>query len=238
MALQSKPTNKATGTLVSKVAKILRSSILNGEFSQGEKLPSEAKLTAAHGVSRTVIREAIAALRSDGLVEARQGAGVFVLKSQRHRNTEQNLDKATLFSILELLEFCAPIEVDAAGLAAVRRSPAQEEGIFDSHADFLNCIEQNQPTSHADYALHIAIAEATNNPLFFNFIEKYGENVFSQFEATASNTLLKQIYQEHELIVSAISNGDAAEARATMKAHLDASQRRYRDMLRHKRQQN
>ena len=73
---------------------------------------------------------------------------------------------------------------------------------------------------------------------FFNFIEKYGENVFSQFEAAASSSLLKQIYQEHELIVSAISNGDAAEARTAMKAHLDASQRRYRDMLRHKRQQN
>ena len=229
MALQSKPTNKATGTLVSKIAKTLRSSILNGEFLQGEKLPSEAKLTAQHGVSRTVIREAIAALRSDGLVEARQGAGVFVLKS---KSNAQNLDKATLFSILELLEFRAPLETEAAGLAAVRRSPTQEEAIFNSHADFLTCIEQNQPTSQADYALHIAIAEATNNPLFYNFIEKYGEDVFSQFEADIDQQLLKQIYQEHELIVSAISIGDAATAKQAMKSHLDASQARYRHILR------
>lgn len=61
------------------VVAALREQIVGGRFAVGEKLPSEARLTEAFSVSRTVIREAIATLRADGLVEPRQGAGVFVL---------------------------------------------------------------------------------------------------------------------------------------------------------------
>ena len=64
--------------LSERVVAALRSQVLSGEISPGQKMPTENQLTETFGVSRTVIREAIATLAADGLVEPRQGAGVFV----------------------------------------------------------------------------------------------------------------------------------------------------------------
>ncbi|TJW42555.1 MAG: FadR family transcriptional regulator, partial [Mesorhizobium sp.] len=83
------------------------------------------------GFSRTVVREAIAALRADGLVESRQGAGVFVLGP---KPVDEGLKLFTdetnkISDIIEELELRIGIEVEAAGLAAARSSPAQEAEI-------------------------------------------------------------------------------------------------------------
>lgn len=97
-----------SGTLVSQLADTLRQAIAAGQFAPGARLPSEAQLTEAHGVSRTVVREAIASLRADRLVEARQGAGVFVLEprpgAQQAMLSLNHIDLAQVSSMIELLE--------------------------------------------------------------------------------------------------------------------------------------
>jgi DNA-binding FadR family transcriptional regulator len=65
--------------LTHRVIAELREKIAGGELKPGDKLPTEQALIRHFGVSRTVIREAIAGLRADGLVLPRQGVGVFVL---------------------------------------------------------------------------------------------------------------------------------------------------------------
>nr|WP_272213248.1 GntR family transcriptional regulator [Marinicella sp. W31]MDC2879197.1 GntR family transcriptional regulator [Marinicella sp. W31] len=126
MATQTAARN---GTLVYKVSEALRKSILDGAYLPGEKLPSEAQLTQEHGVSRTVVREAVAALRSDGLVEPRQGAGVFVLDpiSFAFKRTNPMVDQDRIYTSLEILEARTPLEIEAAGLAALRRSPRRKK---------------------------------------------------------------------------------------------------------------
>ncbi|WP_196258500.1 FadR/GntR family transcriptional regulator [Pelagibacterium limicola] len=227
------------GTLVVQVSKALRHAILSGKVKPGEKLPSEAKLTEAHGVSRTVVREAIAALRADGLVEPRRGAGVFVLEpGAAHAQPFQNIDHARISSIIELLELRGAVEMEAAALAALRRSPAQDEEIHERHAAVQACIAVGEPTSGADFELHKAIARATNNPRFLEFIELMGQSAIpraalqSADNERTSPAYLTQIHEEHGRIVSAISNGDAETARDAMRDHLQGSQRRYRALLR------
>lgn len=244
VAQQSKPRARGAGTLVSQVSSAIRESIRDGQFSPGDKLPSEARLTEAHNVSRTVIREAVAALRSDGLVEARQGAGVFVLVPPTKNGEPQKVVKSKLFSILELLELRTPVEVEAAGLAAQRRSPAQEELILTRHSDILICIEAGQPIRREDFQLHLAIAEATNNPLFGEFLHQHGNNLVPKLGLkTANHTTLDQEYfktinQEHEHIVTAISDGDEKNARESMLLHLKNSQVRHRAILKNIRMHN
>jgi DNA-binding FadR family transcriptional regulator len=222
------------GTLMLRVSDALRQSIMAGEFSPGDKLPSEAQLTEAHGVSRTVVREAVAALRSEGLVEARQGAGVFVLGD--HLDT-RSADRSNLFAVLELLEVRTPLEVEAAGLAALRRSPAQEEAIFERHAAIIDRTERELPIQDADFALHLAIASATNNSRFREFLESHGMAVIPNSKIVtgsitdAERAYHRQLNQEHEAIVMAISRGDEAGAREAMRAHLKGSQLRHRDLL-------
>jgi GntR family transcriptional repressor for pyruvate dehydrogenase complex len=68
---------------VASVEAMLRRAIAEGRYPVGAKLPTEAALTRDLGVSRTVLREAVAALRAEGLLASRQGAGVFVLRARR-----------------------------------------------------------------------------------------------------------------------------------------------------------
>lgn len=230
---------RSGGSLVSQTADALRHAILSGEYKPGDKLPSEAGLTELYKVSRTVVREAVAALRADKLVEARHGAGIFVLTPPTQQPQPfQDVDHDRISSIIELLELRAAVETEAAELAAVRRSPAQEEAIIRCLSAVHMCIENGEPTSEADFKLHLAIADATNNPRFREFLEVMGQNVIpraalrpSQSEKTAAS-YLQQLQKEHEVIVHAISDGDAVAAREAMRQHLKGSQQRYRAMLR------
>jgi GntR family transcriptional regulator, transcriptional repressor for pyruvate dehydrogenase complex len=232
-------TARGTETLVERVSDTLRRAILSGQFPPGSKLPSESRLTAAHGVSRTVVREAVAALRADRLVEARQGAGVFVLDVPPWPPISlQSVDPERVSSTIELLELRTGVEVEAAGLAALRRSPAQEETILDQHLAVHKALEAGRPTSAADFALHLAIAEATNNPQFPKFLTLLGENAIPRAALRSDekdSAYLKLLDEEHSRIVVAISNGDETAAREAMRTHLRGSQARYRTLLRDQR---
>lgn len=241
MTVQTKVRQKGPGSLVSKVGASLRHAISSGQYSPGQKLPSEVELTETHKVSRTVIREAVAALKSDGIVEVRQGAGIFVLDPAFQVTPARIVDKARVSSDLEVLEVRAPLEIEAAGLAAARRSPAQEEAIFECHRQVLRCIEENESIREADLALHVAIAEATNNPLFRQHLEFHGTAVIPQSRPLPDPDFAEQtayrrlIHKEHEAIVMAISDRDEEAARNAMRDHLRGSQARYRELLRNSR---
>lgn len=232
---------KARGqpSLVGLVSKELRRAILGGEIEVGNKLPSEAGLTEKYEVSRTVVREAIASLRADGLVEARQGAGVFVINNQTGtENPFQAIDPDKISSIIEILELRTAVEVEAAGLAAIRRSPAQEEAILERCDDISDLIEKSLPTTEADFAFHLAIADATNNPRFREFLEVMGRSVIprtslqnGEVEVTPDG-YLTQIQTEHRRIAEAISTRDSEDAREATRVHLKGSQERYRKLLR------
>ena len=234
-----------SGTLASRLSDTLRQAIAAGQFPPGSKLPSEAQLGETHGVSRTVVREAIAALRADRLVEARQGAGVFVLDppgpAAPAPMSIENIDHARVSSVIEFLELRTAVEVEAAGLAALRHSPAQEEVIFDCHYAVQACLEAGKPTSEADFALHLAIAEATNNSRFRDFLAMIGKNVIPRAALHSDDreqdqaAYIEMIDAEHSAIVHAICNGDEEGAREAMRRHLRGSQARYRALLREQR---
>jgi GntR family transcriptional regulator, transcriptional repressor for pyruvate dehydrogenase complex len=65
-------------TLSDQVTEALRRRVESGQLKPGEKLPAEVALAPEFGVSRTVVREAISRLKHEGLLESRQGSGVFV----------------------------------------------------------------------------------------------------------------------------------------------------------------
>jgi len=230
--------NDNGGGLVARVSEAIRRQIRGGDYPPGARLPSEAQLTALHGVSRTVVREAIAALRADGLVQPRQGAGVFVLEPEAEADPPPlAIDRARISSIIEVLEIRTGIEAEAAGLAAHRRSPAQEEAILLAHEAIGRLAEAGAPTGEADYALHLAIADATNNPRFRQFLEFFGRAIIPRAALPGGETrqdaeYMAQIDREHARIVAAISDGEDQTARDAMRLHLRGGQSRYRSLLR------
>jgi len=64
--------------LNNKIAKMLQTKILSGEYPPGEALPGQRVLAAELGVSRSALREALSVLETLGLVDIRQARGVFV----------------------------------------------------------------------------------------------------------------------------------------------------------------
>jgi DNA-binding FadR family transcriptional regulator len=206
-------------------------------MAPGQKLPSEAQLIDLFQVSRTVVREALSTLREEGLVAPRQGAGVFVRDGQSSPNSPiLAIDPSRISSVVEGLELRTAIEVEAAYLAAARCSPLQEELIIKCHTDVGVCIRNGSSTVDADFAFHIAIAEASNNRRFVDLLRLLGGEMIPRAALDADGTgtpraYLEGVYADHERIVEAISGRDQAAAREAMRDHLMRSQKTYKAYL-------
>ncbi|GLS34149.1 DNA-binding transcriptional regulator, FadR family [Mesorhizobium albiziae] len=220
------------------VVAALRSQVIGGEIMPGHKLPTESQLTETFGVSRTVIREAIASLAADGLVESRQGAGVFVLEHPASTFSSFSQEIKKVSQAINVLEVRMGIEIESAGLAATRRNAAQEALIQEAFFEFERLLNLGEPTGKADFAFHREIASATNNPFYVEILDALGDRTIPcdrnspwYSVEVLSTEYLTGLQREHLLILKAISAGDAQAARDAMRAHLIAAQDRYRNRL-------
>ncbi len=229
-----RPPRNLTGELTDR----LSTEILAGKLEPGTRLPTEHELMQTYGVSRTVVREAIAALRSEGLVETRQGSGAFVSTDTRRRPFR--IDPEGLKSVeqvLDVLDLRICIEVEAAGLAAGRRSKADAERIDAICDAFATAIETGDEAADLDFDFHAAIGAATRNPYFSSFLGFIGRIIIPRrtIHFVGANAALapslKQIKREHEAIARAIRTGDVAAARRTMRKHLGEARGRYQRLV-------
>lgn len=221
------------GSLVAQVGEAIRRQILAGDYPTGARLPSEAQLTELHGVSRTVVREAIANLKASGMVATRQGIGAFVLDEgpRGFRISEDNL--SVVEEVIEALELRIALESEAAALAARRRSPAELARIETACAAMDAAIEAGEETAALDIAFHRAIAQATGNRHFLGLFNYLGEVLVPrarvpthQLDAGTLKDYLRRISAEHHQIVAAIAAGDSDGARAALRTHLGGSRDR------------
>ncbi|KJF73016.1 MULTISPECIES: FadR/GntR family transcriptional regulator [Rhizobium/Agrobacterium group] len=226
-------------SLAAKISSALRRDLSEGVFRPGDRLPSESALTREYSVSRTVVREAIAILRADGLVEARKGAGVFAIEVKPAKEVPFNdLAVGRISSVIELLELRTVFEVESAGLAASRRSAVQVEAIVDAHRRIGDCLAAGLPTRDADFEFHLAIAQATQNRRFPEFLQLIRSGIIprGELQGAAPGARPKDynlhLQEEHARIVDAIIEGDADAARQYMAAHLRGSLERYKVLLR------
>ncbi|GGB21325.1 FadR/GntR family transcriptional regulator [Allosediminivita pacifica] len=230
---QAKPGRR--GTMVAEMIADLRRRIATGEFPVGSRLPSEARLCEEAGVSRTVVREAVAALRADGLLQPRQGSGVYVTEPPESEAASfRDVDPSRVSSVIEILELRTALEVEAAALAARRRSAQQEEEIIARFEEMEALIASGETSVDADFALHVAIAQASNNSRFAECLTLIGPSVIPRRTVRSGGggptdpEYLRLISQEHREIVSAILANDDAAASQAMREHLQGSLARYR----------
>jgi DNA-binding FadR family transcriptional regulator len=226
-------------TLTSRTIRAIKSKISDGTLHKGDKLPKIDAMASEFGVSRTVVREAIAVLRSEGLVETKHGAGVFITglgsaSSEQQESLLSPLGKLET-SFMDILELRMAFEVHAAGLAAARHSWAQEEAIWKACREFQERLDDEASLDQLDYEFHKSIAEATNNSAFIEFFNLMSRRLMPQpaFSRDLNPSLINGSYIQHTIvehrnICEAISLGDADKAREAMRAHLIRSHRRYR----------
>ncbi|RVV97546.1 FadR family transcriptional regulator [Mesobaculum littorinae] len=232
------PQTSPARTRVAMIADSLRRDIEAGRYKPGDRLPSERELTEAHSVSRTVVREALGLLRSDGLVEARKGSGVFALEPSGAAHPFGDIDVERLSGVIELFELRSAFEIRAAGLAAARRSGEQIDTIQRANDGVLAEIDAQRSPREADFAFHLAIAEATNNRRFPEFLNLIRPGIVPRVELEAHDGTPRpyrpnpKLVVEHAAIADAIVDGDRDAAEAAMEAHLEDSLGRYRQLWR------
>lgn len=239
MADQSRAKSKGQGrSLVKGLVTEIRSHIESGKIRIGDKLPSEAALTEKHGVSRTVVREAVAALRSEGLVQSRQGAGVFVVGTQSAFPLPFDaVNSEKLSSLVEMMEFRIAVEAESAALAAQRRSLAQAAKINEALQAFDAAESTGSATGPLDLEFHLSVAQATNNPRFEEFLKMLGSNAIPRSRLAKNGELSgdfayqSQLKTEHHRIASAILSQNSTEARLAMHEHLENGMLRYQKFL-------
>jgi GntR family transcriptional regulator, transcriptional repressor for pyruvate dehydrogenase complex len=208
--------------------------IVSGRLKEGDRLPPEKEICELFGVSRPTVREALLRLRADGLIQARQGAGTFVINRPAERLTNFT-SSADVAGYLRCVEVRLPLEGVAARLAAERRTPEQLKKIEAAHEDFARAIKSGQFGADEDLAFHALIAEATGNEFFSHILKNINHALIGfmrltlNLTRTGSKERASKVVDEHRRIVEAIRAQDGEEAANAMQFHIGQARRRLTD---------
>jgi len=225
--------------LTTELVELLAKEITSGKLAPGARLLTEQEMMATFGVSRTVVREAVSALRSEGLVLTRQGVGAFVATDAQQRPFRIDpKDAKSVGEVLRIMELRMGVEIEAAGLAASRRSAKHLARIDAELAKIDAAIDRGEAAIDADFELHRAIAAATGNGYFESFLGYLGHYIIPRQSVRIEKIggdeqapYLRRVQREHRAICSAIAQGDPAAARDAMRAHLANSIARYQSFI-------
>jgi DNA-binding FadR family transcriptional regulator len=226
---------EAGGTLADRVTESLLQKIKSGEFAVHARLPSELALGQRYAVSRTVIREAVSRLKSEGLVETRQGSGTVVLDASLSAPFRIDVDVSDASdarqAVLRVIELRRGLEAEMAALAAERRTQAQSELIMEALGAIDVAVASGQDGVEQDLAFHTAISDATGNPLYtslLHFLRQFLRAAISigRISASGHADFSGQLKEEHGAIADAIARKDTVAARAAAHQHLDNVARR------------
>lgn len=208
-----------------------------GLLKAGDKLPTEAEFMQVHGVSRTVVREALSRLQAGGRVETHHGIGTFVLEMSAPvvAIRLEASDLANASEVLAVLELRISLETESAGLAAQRRSDAQLAAMRAALDAFeAGVAGQGETVSH-DFHFHQLIAQATGNRHFADIMGHLGAALIPRTRVNSPrlaqedpSVYLRRVSREHEEIYEAIARQDPDAARAAMRLHLTNSRERLR----------
>ncbi|MYY13462.1 FCD domain-containing protein [Streptomyces sp. SID4919] len=210
--------------LVERATERLREQITSGQWPVGTKLPGETSLAKSLGVGRSTVREALRALAEAGLVQARQGAGVFITATKAKEGWSTQLRQAAITDVYEVRML---VEVEAARLAARRRTEAditalglaltqRRDTVTKGTAEFVD----------ADIALHSAMITAAHNPvlraLFIEFTPVLRRGLIDLVELLDLRSDDPNHGDDsHSALVDAVVRGDAEAAGRTVRSELE-----------------
>lgn len=208
--------------LAAQAAQLLLARIRDGEWPLGHRLPGETTLAAQLGVGRSTLREAIRELAGKGVLDSRQGAGVFVTALDAPEDWDTALRRATIATVIEAR---IAIEAEAAALAATRRTPADLRTIRRTLAA-RGVLGQPVPDHvDADMAFHRAVISAAHNDVLTQLFDAFLPRLRL---AMIDMLKIRPIASEpcdhalHQQLADAIIARDPAAAAASSRTHLSA----------------
>ena len=226
--------NDGVGSLPDRIYARVVESILRGDFAPHNKLPTEGALSTQFGVSRPTVREALARLRSDGIIDSKRGAGSTVIRAPGASGTPVVVTTPikNLADIERYYAFRSCIEMGAAAGAAEFRDADDLEALHAAFDALNTAMEGGQSGADEDVRFHLAIARASHNPFFVATIDTSVAPI-RQFIELARNvtdkkspTRVRATQAEHQAIVDAIVRRAPAEAAEAIRIHILNAKRR------------
>ncbi|GHG31629.1 FadR/GntR family transcriptional regulator [Paracoccus aerius] len=205
--------------------------IANGEFAENTRLPSETELGRRFGASRPVVREALARLRDDGLIQSRQGSGSYVTRKP-DANVFRFVEIGSVSDIQRCYDFRIGFEAGAAGLAATAWQEEEMAELKAAAADLEKALIGGQLAVEADARFHNAVARATRNSYYISVQQSLDANIRFGMNLSRNLSLLRpaarsmQVQREHAQILDAILKRDAAAASQAMARHIQNARHR------------
>lgn len=199
----------------------LRERILAGEWPVGSRIPTEPQLVAALGVGRNTVREAVRALQHAGVLECRQGSGTYVVSTDELAPVVAR--QLTDDRMTEVIEVRRAFEVEAARLAALRRTPEDLAALDDALAarEAAWRVGRADEFVEADIALHTAVVAAAHNRMLAELYASVGTALRNSLVQTVGATMTPEHPIDHARLVDAIRTGDPEGAAREAGAFLE-----------------
>lgn len=209
------------GQRVQQTIEQLRGRILGGEWPVGGRIPTEPQLVTALGVGRNTVREAVRALVHAGVLECRQGSGTYVVSTDELAPVVAR--RLTDDRMAEVVEVRRAFEVEAARLAALRRTPEDLVALDGALAAREAAWRSGRVGEfvEADVALHTAVVAAAHNAMLAELYASVGAALRSTVAHAIGDTLQPQRYVDHGRLVVAIRDGDPGRAAIEAGAFLE-----------------
>ncbi|MBP7935459.1 MAG: FadR family transcriptional regulator [Phycisphaerae bacterium] len=212
--------------LVSAVAGRLRSLIVEGGYSAGDRLPSELELMKRWQVSRPVLREAVNRLAAVGLLTVRHGSGTFVAQREWLSSCVKLVGSSMAIGpreLMQFVEFRRVLEGYAARKAAMVAEPEQVTALGQALEEALGVVARRSPQAmEADFRFHCMLVEIGGNPLMRNLLELLHEFSMAGMRRTQPAAMSDpQGAEIHRAIVRAIRDRSPGAAERAVHAHMD-----------------
>ena len=201
--------------------------IARGEFPKGCKLPPEGELATRFGVSRPVIRDALAKLKEQGYVRSQRGSGSTVTRGEAPGSHAYPAIR-TVSDLLRSYEFRITVECATAAMAAERRDAIDIADIARTLERAESSIDRGVLHLLADlnFDFHRAVARATHNPFYLKTVEMIPNFIGAeQLDRSAFGNLdiaqrARRIHDEHVAVFEAIRSAEPEQAMACMESHI------------------
>ena len=200
-------------SLVDQALDQLRQRITQGKWAIGERLPTEPELSAELGISRNTVREAMRVLAFSGLIEVRQGDGSYLRSMTDPLGVMNAMSQCTLEQAQETRQI---LEVEAVGLAALRRTPEDLQRLHQAlqasdehyHGDLEHYIQ-------CDLVFHKRLVDAAHNPALSELYQYFSSIVGAQLRQTLNIQPRRQaVFDLHIALLEAVDNQDPERAKS------------------------
>lgn len=217
-------------TLTQQVARRIQEIIMDGGFAPGDRIPTERELCDRLNVSRTVVREGIKALQERGLLRAIPGSGTYIsrIEGDQISRSISLFVRGNTHAFRDLLEIRKSLEVEIAGLAALRASPGEITELESAVHKMRTLLEDVPLTAdsleefaRADLEFHQTLAKASHNSLLPLLLTPITDLVleFSR-EASSEHGAPENAVRYHQAILECVRQQDGENSRAVMRAHI------------------